>query len=45
MSVYMLWFSFIHGLNFTFLCFKLIVILYYTDHHTLLYRGTKIKKS
>lgn len=31
MSVYMLWFSFIRGLNFTFLCFKLIIIHYYTS--------------
>ena len=30
--VYMLWFSFIHhGLNFTFLCFKLIITHYYTS--------------
>ena len=29
--VYMLWFSFIYGLNFIFLCFKLIIIHYYTS--------------
>ena len=31
MSVYMLWVSFIRGLNFTFLCFKLIIIHYYNS--------------
>ena len=35
MSVYMLWFSFIHGLNLTFLCFKLIIIHYYTEEQKL----------
>ena len=29
-SVYMLWFNFIVGLNFIFLCFKLIIIHYHT---------------
>ena len=30
----MLWFNFILGLNFIFLCFKLIVIHYHTQQHT-----------
>ena len=30
LQVYMLWFNFIFGLNFTFLCFRLIIIHYYT---------------
>ena len=30
-QVYMLWFNFILGLNFIFLCFKLIIIHYHTQ--------------
>ena len=30
-KIYMLWFNFILGLNFIFLCFKLIIIYYHTQ--------------
>ena len=34
-QVYMLWFNFILGLNFIFLCFKVIIIHYHTPKQRL----------
>ena len=39
----MLWFSFIRGLNFVFLCFKLIIIHYHTQNPHEIKLKQKIK--
>ena len=39
----MLWFNFILGINFIFLCFKLIIILYRTQKQRKIQMSTKDK--
>ena len=43
--VYMLWFNFIPGLNFVFLCFKLIIIHYHTQTQRKIKFKPRIKLS